>query len=306
MDLSQTKLSKEEWESLEVPVTPNELRILKLIGSGYENINIKFNDTISLLNFIKLSDSKSQEYHQFLFNEYLREPLKNIYKKHGLQFPKEKKKKKIKLKKADIIRIQNTDKRIKDVKNELFEFVLIKLLDNYLSKEGDDKNKYFYTLTQLMKYNIANLNVKFSGMIKEIIKNEEASFSKKKFIKNAYNYIERNKEIIKYRDIQLYTHQKELFSKCKEPGSKLILYQAPTGTGKTMSPIGLVKGGHRIIFVCAAKHVGLQLAKACISMEIKIAVAFGCKDAGNIRLHYFAAKETIRNRKTGGIFRVDI
>ena len=166
MDLSQTKLSKEEWESLEVPVTPNELRILKLIGSGYENINIKFNDTISLLNFIKLSDSKSEEYHQFLFNEYLREPLKKIYKKHGLQFPKEKKKKKIKLKKADIIRIQNTDKRIKDVKNELFEFVLIKLLDNYLSKDGDDKNKYFYTLTQLMKYNIANLNIKFSGMIK--------------------------------------------------------------------------------------------------------------------------------------------
>ena len=58
MDLSQTKLSKEEWESLEVPVTPNELRILKLIGSGYENINIKFNDTISLLNFIKLSKNK--------------------------------------------------------------------------------------------------------------------------------------------------------------------------------------------------------------------------------------------------------
>lgn len=305
MDLSQTKLSKEEWESLEVPVTQNEIRILKLIGCGYENINIKFNDTISLLNFIKLSDSKSEEYHQFLFNEYLRDPLKKIYKKHGLQFPKEKKKKKIKLKKADIIRIQNTDKRIKDVKNELFEFVLIKLLDNYLSKDGDDKNKYFYTLTQLMKYNIANLNIKFSCMIKEIIKNEEANFSKKKFIKNAHNYIERNKEIIKYRDIQLYKHQKELFSKCKEPGSKLILYQAPTGTGKTMSPIGLVKGGHRIIFVCAAKHIGLQLAKACISMEIKVAVAFGCKDAGNIRLHYFAAKETIRNRRTGGIFRVD-
>lgn len=304
MDLRQTKLSKEEWESLEVPVTQNELRILKLIGSGYENVNIKFNDTVSLLNFIKLSDSKSEEYHHFLFNEYLEEPLRKIYKKHGLLFPKEKKKK-INLKKADIIRIQNTDKRIKDIKSEIFEFVLIKLLDNYLSKEGDEKNKYFYTLTQLMKYNITNLNIKFSNMIKDIIKNEEPSFSKKKFIKNAYNYIERNKEIVKYRDIQLYTHQKDLFSKCKEPGSKLLLYQAPTGTGKTMSPIGLVKGGHRIIFVCAAKHVGLQLAKACISMEIKIAVAFGCKDAGNIRLHYFAAKETIRNRKTGGIFRVD-
>ena len=305
MDLSQTKLSKEEWDSLEIPVKPEELRILKLIGEGYNNLNIKFNDTVSLLNFIKLSNSSSDEYHEFLFDEYLKEPLKKIFKKHNLKFMEEKKKKGVKLKKADTIRIRNTDKRIKDIKDEIFEFVLIKLLDDFLSKDGDDKNKHFYTMTQLMKYNIANLNKKFSKIIKSIIKDKEVLFSKKKFIKNAYNYIERNNDIIKYRDIQLYTHQKELFSKCRERSAKLILYQAPTGTGKTMSPIGLVKGGNRIIFVCAAKHVGLQLAKACISMEIKIAVAFGCKDAGNIRLHYFAAKETIRNRKTGGIFRVD-
>ena len=67
----------------------------------------------------------------------------------------------------------------------------------------------------------------------------------------------------------------------------------------------MVKGGHRIIFVCAAKHVGLQLAKSCISLGIKIAVAFGCKDAGDIRLHYFAAKDFVRHRRTGAIFRVD-
>jgi hypothetical protein len=85
----------------------------------------------------------------------------------------------------------------------------------------------------------------------------------------------------------------------------MLLYQAPTGTGKTLTPIGLVKGGHKIIFVCAAKHVGLQLAKSCISLGVKIAVAFGCADPGSIRLHWFAAKETIRNRRTGGIFRVD-
>ena len=84
--------------------------------------------------------------------------------------------------------------------------------------------------------------------------------------------------------------------------SSLILYQAPTGTGKTLTPLSIKK---KVIFVCAAKHVGLQLAKACISMEVPIAIAFGCKDASDIRLHYYAAKEIIRNRKTGGIFRVD-
>ena len=87
-------------------------------------------------------------------------------------------------------------------------------------------------------------------------------------------------------------------------GAKLILYQAPTGTGKTMSPVGLSKG-NKIIFTCAAKHIGLQLAKALISMEIPIAIAFGCIDSGDIRLHYFAAKDYVKNRRTGGIFRVD-
>jgi hypothetical protein len=40
-------------------------------------------------------------------------------------------------------------------------------------------------------------------------------------------------------------------------------------------------------------------------MEIPIAIAFGCRDTSDIRLHYFAAKDITRNRRTGGIFRVD-
>ena len=104
--------------------------------------------------------------------------------------------------------------------------------------------------------------------------------------------------------MELYDHQKSLFTSVKRNGAKLILYQAPTGTGKTISPVGLAKE-KIIIFTCAAKHIGLQLAKACISMEIPIAVAFGCTDAGDIRLHYFAAKDYVKHRKTGYIFRVD-
>ena len=34
-------------------------------------------------------------------------------------------------------------------------------------------------------------------------------------------------------------------------------------------------------------------------------MALGCNDVSDIRLHYFAAKEFTRNRKTGGYFRVD-
>ena len=40
------------------------------------------------------------------------------------------------------------------------------------------------------------------------------------------------------------------------------------------------------------------MAKSCISMEIPIAIAFGCRDTSDIRLHYFAAKDITRNRRT--------
>ena len=109
---------------------------------------------------------------------------------------------------------------------------------------------------------------------------------------------------MKHADITLYTHQKELFTICKRPNPKLILYIAPTGTGKTLSPIGLSEK-YKIIFVCAARHVGLALAKAAISLRKKIAFAFGCRDSGDIRLHYFAAKEFIKDRRSGGIRKVD-
>jgi hypothetical protein len=85
---------------------------------------------------------------------------------------------------------------------------------------------------------------------------------------------------------------------------KLVLYIAPTGTGKTLTPIGLSEH-YRVIFVCAARHVGLALAKACISAKKRIAFAFGCGSVDNIRLHYYAAKDVVRDRRTGGIRKVD-
>jgi hypothetical protein len=307
MDLAQRKLSKEEWDSLEVPVSQDELRILKLIQDGYDDVNIVYNDTLSLINFIKISEGGTEEHHRFLYDEYIKMPFDNLTKKYKLKMLKteKKKKKKTKLKKADIIRIQNTDKKIKAIRDKIFEFVILDTLEAFLSTKKDAKNKHFYTLIQLMKFNVSNFNTIFAKKIKEITSEAMNDFSKGKFIKHAYDYIERNNQLVKYRDIKLYTHQKDLFARCKQKGAKMLLYQAPTGTGKTLTPIGLVKGGHKIIFVCAAKHVGLQLAKSCISLGVKIAVAFGCADPGSIRLHWFAAKETIRNRRTGGIFRVD-
>jgi hypothetical protein len=54
-----------------------------------------------------------------------------------------------------------------------------------------------------------------------------------------------------------------------------------------------------------ARHIGLALAKSAISMEKKVAFAFGCESAADIRLHYFAALEYSKNRRSGGIGKVD-
>ena len=86
--------------------------------------------------------------------------------------------------------------------------------------------------------------------------------------------------------------------------SKLVLYTAPTGTGKTLTPLGLSEG-HRIIFICAARHVGLALAKSAVSMKKRIAIAFGCETADDIRLHYYSASVYTTNKRSGGIGKVD-
>jgi hypothetical protein len=54
-----------------------------------------------------------------------------------------------------------------------------------------------------------------------------------------------------------------------------------------------------------ARQVGLALAKSAISVEKKIAFAFGCETASDIRLHYFAATDYTINRRSGGIGKVD-
>ena len=55
MDLKQRRLTAEEWNSLEIPVSKQELKILKLIHNGYEDVNTSFNESRSMINFIKIT-----------------------------------------------------------------------------------------------------------------------------------------------------------------------------------------------------------------------------------------------------------
>jgi uncharacterized protein YeeX (DUF496 family) len=68
MDLKQKKLSKSEWNSIEISVSENEKNILKLISRGYHDVNVKLNNTESLFTYLKVDYNQSLE--DYLFSRY--------------------------------------------------------------------------------------------------------------------------------------------------------------------------------------------------------------------------------------------
>ena len=304
MNLKQEKLTKDEWNSIEIPVSAREKEIIKLITEGYNNVGIRKNQTLSLMNYLKIGRSSSHEI--FAFTKYIQPKVKSMSLKYGFNVDLLETKK-CKLKKADQIRFNNTDSNFVQEKDKLFEFVLLNLIDNLYKHKSKHSNRwlfYHYTLKNLIEYKIDGVNGVFITLVKKLSEDNDTSVNIAELVKMGETIIERNNYLMKYTDDVLYDHQKQLFTLCKITRPKMIQYIAPTGTGKTLSPLGLSEK-HRVIFVCAARHVGLALAKAAISCHKKVAFAFGCNDAEDIRLHYFAAKDYTVNRRSGGIFRVD-
>jgi len=314
MDLTQTKLTKEEWENIEIPVSPDEKHILRIIIDGYNDVNIKSNENMSLFSFAKIEMTPENE--NFLYQKYFSEWIQTILTKYGaglgikLTSAESMDGASIKkIKSADNIRIMNIDANIKQNVELVFEYTLISLCEKLLKHLQKRENRYafyLYTLIHVRKQSIAHLNVHVCEFVDKLVAISSKYTEPSNIMENAYEFIEKNKYLLRYEDKALFNHQKQLFSifKSENQCPRLVLYTAPTGTGKTLSPIGLA-GHYRIIFVCVARHIGVALAKSAISMEKKVAFAFGCQSAADVRLHYFAAKDYTKNRKSGGIGKVD-
>ena len=301
MFLAQTKLIKDEWNALEVPITGNEREIINLIHNAGNNVNERISKANSLLSFIKIN-SESKNIHNYLYEKYFESMCKNILKLTNIFDAQLFKSKKYVLKKADMIRLKNFDKRINEKKEEIVEYQILDIITCILKDKNQETNVYI--LNYILGINIQHLNSCILKIANKILKHFTNNINNYKYVKKYSNILKSLKKYQHLREIKLYEHQKQIITICNNQNPKLVLYQAPTGTGKTLTPLGIVKK-KKVIFVCAAKHIGLQLAKSCITLEIPIAIAFGCKDSSDIRLHYFAAKDYIKNRKTGGIFRVD-
>ena len=321
MDLKQKKLSKSEWNSIEISVSENEKNILKLISQGYHDVNVKLNNTMSLFTYLKIDYNQSLE--DYLFSRYFLDKIKLIVQKYELQYIEFDTSKKsqsrqnkekyvvnigqiVKLKSSDQVRVHRFVVDITAYEN-IYEFILITHLESmlkYIRKNNDKWHFHYYTLNKLLQNSIEK-PIRYIIEICQFIISKHDEYANLQYIlKNSQDIIEKNKNLLKFNDICLYEHQKQLFTSMKQNYPKLVLYIAPTSTGKTVSPIGLSEN-HKVIFVCAARHVGISLARSAISIDKKIAFAFGCSSTSDIRLHYFAATDYTKDRKSGKIRKVN-
>ena len=74
MDLNQRKLTKVEWNNIELPVSADEKDILCLITRGYTDVNIRYNKNTSLIEHLKIEVSEIME--DYLYNKYFSEKIK--------------------------------------------------------------------------------------------------------------------------------------------------------------------------------------------------------------------------------------
>jgi hypothetical protein len=315
--LGQVKLTGEEWNGVEIMEPENEMRILKLIIAGFNDVNIVFNTHLSLFSRLKITNTPEME--DYLFDEYFKKRVERILADKGFNSVSKRfeitTKSKKPMKKADMMRMQNMNTTFGG-SGDTYDHHIITTIEVMIETKNrnaapgapvvgpNEWMKHYYTLKLMLQKSVIGINahiIDFANYIVDTFKDEVEIIG---FLRNAYRFIEQNECVFKYADFQLYEHQKELFTIAKRPDAKLILYIAPTGTGKTLSPLGLSEK-YKIIFVCAARHVGLALAKAAISVKKRIAFAFGCSNIDDIRLHYFAAKEAIRDKRSGRIRKVD-
>jgi len=325
MDLKQRKLSKSEWESIEIPVSSGELEVLNLITAGFSNVQIKTNKTDSIFTFLKIEYNTQIE--DFLYAKFFAEKIQSLVAKYGIEFVKFtndsglKRTKSVdnkdtncyvnvstlvRLKSGDQIRLSRLDEASL-MSSNLYEFVLYNNLEKMVTSKYTNNNSwmfYYYTLHQLLQNNVEKVNRIIRSICQSFLDHFENDLQLLHILENSVEYIEKNQSLLKYSDLSLYEHQKSIFTAVKSAKPKLVLYIAPTGTGKTMTPLGLSEK-YKIIFVCAARHVGLALARSAISIHKKIAFAFGCSSAQDVRLHYFAAKDYTKDRRSGQIRKVD-
>ena len=280
----QKKLTRSEWISIEKQIDPKEKNILNMIFNGFKNKNpIYIHNTINEVVQL-VHDEKDYYIYVYLLKEDIDKLIK-IYKL-TIDTPKIPKKK---LNGGDKIRIENQKSKLMDN----VETTIIQYAFTFIKEvESNKKNKdiYLYNICYLLHFYAINKYLKEIIML--IIDKYLNLANINYFLENTQYFIETN-TIFNYKPIELYEHQKDIFKifENKNNNSKLVLYRAPTSSGKTLTPIGLCGGGYKVIFVCASRHIGISLSKHAINAGVKVGFSLGCETADDVRLHFSAVCE---------------
>jgi len=273
MDFNQSKLTKTEWESMEKKVDHKELTILKMIRDGLTNPSQDCRLYFTVSQMFKL-EHPDKDYHIYMV------VLKDILKKYDMEtkdIPKPKKP----LNSADTIRLKSMVKKV----DESIEMVLIDLLIKF-KKSKKSKELYFYNIGYLS--NLYPINMWLKSWIVQFLQEHEKDMNVKTFLENTHKYIENN-DIFKFKPLELYEHQKQVYSIMNQTGNKLVFYRAPTSSGKTLTPLGISQK-YKVIFICASRHIGVSLAKSAVNAGVKVGFSFGCTTSDDVRLHYSSVR----------------
>ena len=305
LDLSQKKLTRAEWNGIEAALTASDMQVIRLLSESSGNPDLRIPIAQPLSQSLKIEGHDG-----LIFERYLLSPWNAVAKQlvfiHGTS-PKAPQHIEKTVKKAEIIKFNNS--RLTASPDCIIEFVVLALFRSALRKKKKRDNHWlvsYFTACHLYRTAFDNANAVISGLISQLIDIVDRELTPSDAVLDSVAILEENILLTKYAPLELYPHQKELVSllKSSDQTPLLITYTAPTGTGKTLSPLGLL-GNKAVIFMCAARHIGLALARAAVSAGNPIAFAFGCESEDDVRLHYSAAKYYTRNTRTGGIRKVD-
>jgi len=147
MNFNQTKLTRSEWNSIEIPLNEDEIHILKFICKGYHNVNLVENDLPTIQQQLKMTTTNELE--NYIYIKYFKPIIDGFKVKFNVNISA----KDIKLKKADMIRLETSDKNIQHVKETTYEFIMLSICEKMVKK---NKPNLYYSLYKLNTLHVSN------------------------------------------------------------------------------------------------------------------------------------------------------
>jgi hypothetical protein len=251
MQRIETGFTKAEWVYTEKPLPESAMRVLHvLVDAAAQKPSLT-----TLCAFLKVPCKP--EIHQYLYCEYL----------NGRQTAD------VKLTNADKIRLQTK----KELPATVYEVVVMKAL-----KIKDPVVRYYVLKHLRGLYLTEPANPYLMREVEQAMLDEAPDCP----TLQAPNVLAH--PFFEIVDVKRKPHQERIIDFVNSNAApSLALYGATMGEGKTLTPVAF--SADHGIFVCGAREPALAFSRACVNLGVPMAVAFGCADEADVRVHFNAA-----------------